>query len=68
MTEQLTDADRIEYLQNQLRYWKDMAYRLNQQVQATKNTPERHGGRGEFRDRTGDTAARNVDNQRKRRN
>lgn len=65
---ELTDADRIEYLQNQLRYWKLMALTLNQQIQASKNTPERHGGRGEFRDKTGDTAARNVDKQRKRRN
>lgn len=65
---ELTDADRIEYLQNQLRYWKDMACRLNQQVQAQRNTPERHPGRGQWRDKTGDTAARNVDNERKKRN
>lgn len=65
---ELTDADRIEFLQNQLRYWKQIAFSLNQQIQASKNTPERHAGRGEFRDKTGDTAARNVDNQRKKRN
>lgn len=64
----MTDADRIERLQNELRYWKQMAYSLNQRIQAQQNTPEQHSGRGQFRDKTGDTAARNVDNQRKNRN
>lgn len=63
---ELTDADRIEFLSNQLRYYRDLSIRLNQELQATRNTPETHRGRGQWRDKTGDTAARNVDNQRKR--
>jgi hypothetical protein len=57
-----------ESYENEIRYWKQMAYSLNQRIQAQMNTPEQHSGRGQFRDKTGDTAARNVDNQRKKRN
>lgn len=64
---ELTDAERIEFLTHQLRYYKALSVTLNQELQATRNTPEKHGGRGLHRDPVGDKAARNVDNQRKRR-
>jgi hypothetical protein len=64
----VTDPDRLEYLQNEVRYWRDMALRLNQQLQATRNTPESHGGRGLQKDPTGNTAAHRVDRHRKNRN
>ena len=64
----MTDADRIEYLTNQLRYYRDLSIRLNQELQATRNTPEKHGGRGLHRDPVGDKAAARADRQRKRRN
>lgn len=64
----LTDADRMEYLTNQLRYYRALSIALNQELQATRNVPEKHGGRGLHRDPVGDEAARNVDKQRKRRN
>lgn len=63
----LTDADRIEYLTNQLRYYRDLSLKLHDALMATKNKPEKHdGGRGQFRDKTGDTAARNADKQRRK--
>lgn len=63
----LTDADRIEFLTNQLRYYRDLSARLHHELMATKNHPEKHdGGRGLHRDKTGDTAARNVDKQRRK--
>jgi hypothetical protein len=64
----VTDADRIEYLTNQLRYYRDLSGQLRHQLLATKNQPETHSGRGLHKDKTGDTAARNVDKQRKNRN
>lgn len=63
----LTDADRIEFLTNQLRFYRDLSARLHHELQATKRQPEKHdGGRGQFRDKTGDTAARNVDKERRK--
>lgn len=64
----MTDPDRIEYLQSEVRYWRDMALRLNQQLQATRNTPETHIGRGLHPDPTGNLAANRIDRQRKKRN
>ena len=65
----MNDAERIAYMQNEIRYWRDMALRLNQQLQATRNTPEEHTGRGLHRDPTGNTAAHRIDRQRnKKRN
>lgn len=56
--------------ESEIRYWRDMALRLHQTVQAHRmNTPEQHdGGRALQKDPTGNTAASRVDRQRKRRN
>lgn len=63
----LTDADRIEFLTNQLRYYRDLSIRLTQELQATKNTPEKHTDRGLHRDPVGNLVAGRVDRQNKRR-
>lgn len=63
-----TDAELATYWEAQARHYKGLALRLHEQLLATKNQAERHKDRGLHRDRTGDTAARNVDNQRKKRN
>lgn len=62
-----TDAELATYWEMQARHYRELSLRLHQQLLASKNIPESHGGRGEFRDRTGDTAAHRVDRQRKKR-
>lgn len=57
-----------ESYESEIRYWRDMAGRLHQQLQALTNTPETHKDRGLHRDPTGNKASARVDNQRKRRN
>lgn len=59
-----------ESYESEIRYWKDMALRLHQTVQAHRmNTPEPHdGGRGLRADPTGNRAAARADRQRKKRN
>lgn len=60
----MTDADRIEYLTNQLRHYRELSVRLTQQLQATKNTPEKHSDRGLNRDPVGNRVARKIDRER----
>jgi hypothetical protein len=58
----MTDADRIEYLTNQLRHYRDLSIRLNQQLQASRNVPESHKGRSiTYTDSVGNRAAANAD-------
>jgi hypothetical protein len=38
----MTDAERIAALSQQVTYWRNQAATLNQRLQATRNTPERH--------------------------
>ena len=57
-----------ESYENEIRYLREMCLRMNQRLQALTNAPEAHQGRGQFRDKTGDTAARNADRQRQKRN
>lgn len=57
-----------ESYENEIRYLRQMCLRMNQKLQALGNTPEAHIGRGQFRDNTGETAARNADRQRQKRN
>lgn len=64
----MTDADRIEFLTNQLRYYRELSIRLNQQVQSYKNVPEAHFGKGLHADPVGNLVAHRIDNQRKKRN
>ncbi|GAA4041005.1 hypothetical protein GCM10023063_28430 [Arthrobacter methylotrophus] len=67
MTEALTDAQRIEYLTNQLRYYKELSARLHQQLLASKNVPESHNGRTiTYTDSTGNRAASRADRSRNR--
>jgi hypothetical protein len=56
-----------ESYENEIRYWKQMAMRLNQTVQALNNVPETHTDRGLHRDPTGNRASSNIDRQRKKR-
>lgn len=64
----MTDAQIIAALQQQVVYWRNQAATLNQLVQATRNTPERHHGRTTLhRDPTGNQAAAAVDQERKNR-
>jgi hypothetical protein len=55
-----------ESYESEIRYWRDMCLRMNQKLQALNNSPEIHTDRGLTRDKTGDTAARNVDRQRRK--
>jgi len=57
-----------ESYESEVRYWRDMAYRLHQQLQAINNIPEVHTDRGLHRDPTGNRASARVDRQRKKRN
>jgi hypothetical protein len=58
-----------ESYENEIRYWKHMAYSLNQRIQAQQNTPEAHdGSRGLQKDPTGNRASARADRQRKKRN
>jgi hypothetical protein len=58
----VTDADRIEFLTNQLRFYKEMALRLHQEVQAAKRIPENHKGRSiTWADPTGNRGSANAD-------
>lgn len=64
----MTDAERIAALAQQVTYWRNQAAALNQLLQATRNTPERHHGRTTLhRDPTGNAAAAAVDRERKNR-
>lgn len=64
----MTDAERIASLAQQATYWRNQAAALNQLLQATRNTPERHYGRTTLhRDPTGNTAASAVDKERRNR-
>lgn len=66
-TEEHTDAERIEFLTNQLRYYRELSIRLTQELQATKNQPEAHSGRGLHKDPVGNLASARADRQNKRR-
>lgn len=64
----MTDAEKILALAQQVTYWRNQATALNQLLQATRNTPERHHGRTTLhRDPTGNQAAAAVDKERKNR-
>jgi hypothetical protein len=63
----VSDADRIEFLTHQLRHYRELSIRLTQQLQASRNIPESHGGRGFHRDPVGNSASARVDRQREKR-
>ena len=64
----MTDAEKIAALAQQVTYWRNQATALNQLLQATRNTPERHYGRTTLhKDPVGNRAAANVDRERKNR-
>lgn len=62
---ELTDADRIEFLEHQLRHYRELSIRLHHQLLATKNQPERHKDRGLHRDPVGNQVARKIDRERR---
>lgn len=56
-----------ESFESEIRYWRDMAQRLHQRLEAANNIPEQHdGSRGLHRDPTGNRASARADRQRKR--
>lgn len=64
----MNDAERIAILTRQVTYWRNQATTLNQLLQATRNTPERHHGRTTLHpDPTWNRAAAAVDRERKNR-
>jgi hypothetical protein len=64
----VTDAQIIAALQQQVIYYRNQAATLNQLLQATRNTPEKHHGKTTLhRDPTGNQAAAAVDKERKNR-
>lgn len=56
-----------ESYESEIRYWRDMAQRLHQRLEAANNLPETHADRGLTRDPTGNTAASRADRKRKKR-
>ncbi|KQQ89454.1 hypothetical protein ASF64_17605 [Arthrobacter sp. Leaf137] len=60
----MTDADRLEYLTNQLQYYKELSLRLHHQLMASKNIPEKDTTRGLHRDPVGNKVARKIDRER----
>ncbi|BCW85050.1 hypothetical protein NicSoilE8_27230 [Arthrobacter sp. NicSoilE8] len=54
--------------ESEIRYWRDMALRLNQQLSSLNNIPENHKDRGIHRDPVGNYVSARIDRQRKRRN
>jgi hypothetical protein len=64
----VTDSEKIIALAQQVTYWRNQAKTLNQLLQATRNTPERHHGRTTLhRDPVGNQAAAAVDKERQNR-
>jgi hypothetical protein len=64
----MTDAQaaaQIEFLTNQLRYYRSLSLRLHEQLLATKNQAESHKDRGLHRDPVGNEAARKIDRERR---
>lgn len=63
----MTDAERIAALEQQVIYWRNQARSLNQLLQSTRNTAEKHTGRTiTWADPTGNTAAARADKNRRR--
>jgi hypothetical protein len=64
----MTDAQIIAALQQQVIYYRNQATALNQLLQSTRNTPERHHGKTTlWADPTGQKAVHNADKERKNR-
>lgn len=64
----MTDAEKIAALTQQVTYYRNQAAALNQLLQSTRNTPERHHGKTTlWRDPTGAAAVAAVDKERKNR-
>lgn len=55
-----------ESYESEIRYWKTMAQRLHQRLEAANNLPETHTDRGLTRDPTGNRASARADRRRKR--
>lgn len=61
----MTDAEKIAALEQQVIYYRNQAAALNQLLQSTRNTPERHHGRTTlWRDPTGNAAVAAADKDR----
>lgn len=61
----LTDAERASYWQSIARHYKDIALRLQQELQAAKRVPENLTGRTiTYSDKTGNIAAARADRER----
>lgn len=64
----MTDAELAEYWKHQTIHWRNLALRYHQELQATKNLPERHYGRTTIhRDPTGNAAVAAVEKELKNR-